>query len=188
VATDTDPVTQPTPQPAAPPSEEFVELFTRNQRRLYLYILAQVPNTGDAEEVLQQTNLVIWSKYRQFDAGTNFLAWAMQIATYEILKFRQRFSREKLRFGDEFLQTVAEEAATRSEELEGRREALEHCLQKLRESDRELIRRRYQPGSSGKVAAEVMRRPANSVYQSLGRIRRTLLECINRRLSAQVNA
>ena len=30
-----------------------------------------------------------------------------------------------------------------------------------------------------------LHRPANSVYQSLGRIRRTLLECINRRLSAE---
>ena len=168
-----------------PPSEEFVQLFTRNQRRLYLFILSQVPGVANAEEVLQDTNVVIWSKYHQFDVATNFFAWAAQIATYEVLKFRQRRQREKLRFSDEFVQTVASELEERSDELELRRQALETCLQKLRPGDRDLIRRRYQPGESGKDLAEGLHRPANSVYQSLGRIRRTLLECINRRLSAE---
>jgi RNA polymerase sigma-70 factor (ECF subfamily) len=60
-----------------------------------------------------------------------------------------------------------------------------NCLKKLKAPDRELVRRRYAPGSSGKSVAEVLDRPANSVYQSLGRIRRTLLECVNRQLSTE---
>jgi RNA polymerase sigma-70 factor (ECF subfamily) len=168
-----------------PPSEEFVQLFTRNQRRLYLFILSQVANTQDAEEVLQETNLIVWSKYHQFDVTTNFFAWSAQIATYEVLKFRQRKHREKLRFTDEFVDAVAQEVLERSDELERRRHALEHCLQKLRPDDRKLIHRRYQPGERGKFVAEDLGRPANSVYQSLGRIRRTLLECMQRRLAAE---
>lgn len=167
-----------------PPSDEFVQLFTRHQRRLYLFILSQLPGTQDADEVLQETNLVIWSKYHQFDINTNFFAWSAQIATYEILKFRQRRQREKLRFSDDFVQAVATEVLERSDELDVRRRALDQCLQKLRDSDRDLIRRRYEPGERGKHLAEDLGRPANSVYQSLGRIRRTLLECINRTLAA----
>lgn len=167
-----------------PPSDEFVQLFTRNQRRLYLFILSQLASTQDAEEVLQDTNLIIWSKYHQFEINTNFFAWCAQIATYEILKFRQRRQREKLRFSDEFVQAVADEVLERADELELRRSALETCLTKLRPSDRNLIKQRYQPGERGKNLAEELGRPANSVYQSLGRIRRTLLECINRTLSA----
>jgi RNA polymerase sigma-70 factor (ECF subfamily) len=167
-----------------PPSDEFVQLFTRNQRRLYLFILSQLASTQDAEEVLQETNLIIWSKYHQFEINTNFFAWCAQIATYEILKFRQRRQREKLRFSDEFVQAVADEVLERSDELELRRSALEQCLAKLRSADRDLIKQRYQPGERGKNLAEDLGRPANSVYQSLGRIRRTLLECINRTLSA----
>jgi RNA polymerase sigma-70 factor (ECF subfamily) len=163
-----------------PPSDEFVQLFTRHQRRLYLFILSQLAGTQDAEEVLQETNLVIWAKYHQFDIDTNFFAWAAQIATYEVLKFRQRRQREKLRFSDEFVQSVATEVLERSDELELRRNA----LQKLRSGDRALIQRRYQPGERGKHVAEDLGRPANSVYQSLGRIRRTLLECINRTLAS----
>jgi RNA polymerase sigma-70 factor (ECF subfamily) len=59
------------------------------------------------------------------------------------------------------------------------------CLQKLKARDRELIQQRYAPGESGKHLAGALGRPANSVYQSLGRIRRTLWECIQRRLSAE---
>jgi DNA-directed RNA polymerase specialized sigma24 family protein len=66
--------------PPGSPSPEFVQLFTHYQRRLFLYILSQLPNPIEAEEVQQETNVVIWSKFAQFREGTNFLAWVSQIA------------------------------------------------------------------------------------------------------------
>jgi RNA polymerase sigma-70 factor (ECF subfamily) len=170
---------------SAAPSEEFVQLFTRTQRRLYLYILSQVPNVQDAEEVLQEANCVILAKHGQFERGTNFVAWCMQIVTYEILKYRQRFARDRLQFSDEFLSAVAREASAGLDSLEERRKALQACLEKLRPNDRRIIQHRYQPGSTARELAEEIGRPANSVYQSLGRIRRTLIECVQRQLAAQ---
>lgn len=170
------------------PSEEFVRLFTLSQRALYLFILVQVGSTQDAEEVLQETNLVIWSKYDQFQPGTNFGAWARQIAQFEVLKSRQRKRREKLLFSDDFLATIGSEAELRSDDIELKRTALEECLGKLRPEDRRLIRQRYQPGQTGKDIAEALGRPPNSVYQSLGRIRRTLVECVQRQLAVRVDA
>lgn len=171
------------PQAAAAPSAEFVQLFTHHQRRLFLYILSQVPNPIEAEEVQQETNVVIWSKFTQFRPGTNFLAWVSQIANFEVMKYRSRRKRDRMQFSDEFLETVSREALERSDELEDRRNALIECLEKLRPRDRELIEQRYAPGEKGKHLAEQIGRPANSVYQSLGRIRRSLMECIQRRLS-----
>ena len=173
-----------TSTPSTAPSEEFVQLFTRNQRRLYLFILSQVPNVQDAEEILQEANCVMLAKHDQFEPGTNFAAWASQIAIYEIYKYRRRHGREKLRFSDEFLKAVAEEAPLTLEHTEERRRALEACLEKLRPQDRRLVQERYKPGTKGRDLAETLGRPANSLYQSLGRIRRTLLECIERQLAA----
>lgn len=173
-------------QTDAPPSGEFVQLFTHHQRRLFLYILSQVANPVEAEEVLQETNVVIWSKYSRFQPGTNFLAWVSQIANFEVMKYRTRKKREKLVFSDEFLQTVAEASLERSEELESRRSALVHCLGKLRPKDRELIQQRYAPGERGTHLAEQIGRPVNAVYQSLGRIRRALLDCIQRQMANEV--
>ena len=168
------------------PSGEFVQLFTHHQRRLFLYILSQVGNPVEAEEILQETNVVIWTKFSRFQAGTNFLAWVSQIANFEVMKFRTRKRREKLVFSDEFLDIVAQASLERSEELESRRRALVHCLDQLRQKDRDLIQKRYAPGERGINLAEKIGRPVNAVYQSLGRIRRTLLECIQRQLANEV--
>ena len=169
------------------PSSEFVQLFTKSQRKIFLSILAQVPHPVDAEEILQETNVVIWRKSGQFQLGTNFHAWACQIARYEILKFRERRRNRRIVFSDEFVNYIADEAVIDADEWEQRRLALMDCLRKLKDRDRDLIRHRYGEGKSGKALANQFGRPVNSIYQSLGRIRRTLLECIQRRLAAEVH-
>ena len=162
-----------------------MQLFTRYQRRLYVYVLAQVPNPVEAEEILQEANLVVWRKCRQFEPGTNFFAWCCRIASYEVLKYRERRRRDKLIFSPKFIEAVSQEVVESEGRLEEQRKALHVCLGKLRPPDRELIRQRYASGKNGKAVAETLGRPANSVYQSLGRIRRALLQCIKRQLAAQ---
>lgn len=174
-----------TPTRAIVPDPQFVQEFTRSQRQIYLYILSQVPSPVDADEILQETNLVIWRKVDRFQLGTNFLAWAYQIAGLEVLKFRERRHRDRLRFSEEFIERVADEVEGVSDQLEARRLAMLACIEKLRPADRELIEERYSTGENGLSVARKKGRPANSVYQSLGRIRRALLECITRRLSAE---
>lgn len=167
-----------------------MQLFTRTQRTLYLYILSMVGSPTDADEILQETNVVIWSKFQNFQLGTNFKAWAREIARLEIMKHRDRQRRDKHQFSDEFVQQVAQarEDDIKSDLEERKRRALATCLDKLRPQDRELIQLRYRPGETGKDLAEILGRPANSVYQSLGRIRRALLECIKRELASEIRS
>ncbi len=166
-----------------PPSDKFIELFTRAQRKLYLFILAQVASAGDADEILQETNLVVWSKCSQFEENTNFFAWAATIANFEILRFRQRRQRDKLTFSQDFVEGVALDASRQIDQTDDRQLALEACLEQLSAEDLELIHKRYRPGESGRSVAKEIGRPENSVYQSLGRIRRFLQECIRRRMA-----
>jgi RNA polymerase sigma-70 factor (ECF subfamily) len=170
------------------PSDDFVQLFTKWQRRLFLFILAQAPNPVEAEEILQETNLVIWRKSHTFSEGTNFYAWCCRIAVLEVLKFRDRKRRHAALLSDAFIEAVARDARESVDSLEDRRRALLACLTRLAPSDRDLIRQRYAPGATGKSLARQLGRPANSVYQSLSRIRRTLSDCIKRRLAAEARA
>jgi RNA polymerase sigma-70 factor (ECF subfamily) len=170
------------------PSDEFVQLFTKWQRRLFLFILAQAPNPVEAEEILQETNLVIWRKSHIYTEGTNFYAWCCRIAVLEVLKSRDRRRRDATLLSDAFVEAIAREAQDSVDSLEERRRALLACLSRLAPSDRDLIRRRYAPGATGKTVARQLGRPANSVYQSLSRIRRMLLDCIKRRLAAEAQA
>ena len=167
------------------PSEEFIRAFTQSQRPLFLYILPLVGNPSDADEVLQETNLIIWSKWDQFEEGTNFLAWGRAIARLEVFRFRRTRGGKLCFLEDDVLEIVASKNETVSEEVYLRQEALALCITQLRAKDRELIQMRYSPGVNGDQVADMLGRPANSVYQSLGRIRRTLMECVKHRLAEE---
>ncbi len=166
------------------PGADFIDQFVATQRRVYLFILAQLGDPDLAEEVLQNTNVVIWSKWKNFEPGTNYIAWVYRIASYEVMKFRQKNKRSRVFFDDDFIKTVAKSVEQISENSEARRVALSKCIDKLKPADRALIQQRYEPGVNGKSLAEKLGRPVNSVYQSLGRIRRALLECVERELAA----
>ncbi|MCG6154345.1 sigma-70 family RNA polymerase sigma factor [Rubinisphaera margarita] len=170
----------------ATPDREFVDQFVKTQRRLYLYLLAQVGNPHPAEEILQNVNVVILSKWQQFEPGTNFLAWAYRIASLEVLKYRQKSKRQKLLFDDDYLATIARTVEELHENTEMRQKALARCLKKLKPVDRELVRLKYQLGRDGQALSEMLNRPVNSVYQSLGRIRRSLLKCVEAQIAAAV--
>src|SRR5690606_6157046 len=127
----------------------FEQLVTESQRALYVHILAFVPRAADAEEVLQETNLAIWRGAADFEMGSNFRAWAFKIAYYRILKYREKRRRESLMFSTNLIDVMAEERTAKVEAFEGRRLALERCMEKLRPSDKELISDYYRKGASG---------------------------------------
>ena len=61
-------------------SVAFVEMLTQHQRKLYGYIYTLVRNSADSDDLLQETNLVLWNKRLEYEFGNNFIAWACRIA------------------------------------------------------------------------------------------------------------
>lgn len=163
--------------------EEFMALFTRHQRHIYGYLRTLVPRSSDLEEIAQQTNLVLWEKFSAFESGTNFLAWALTIARFEVLHHREKRSRSELLFSNAFLEEVAEDVADNIEMLERKLELLADCRKQLSQVDEDLLANRYAEGATSSTAAAALGRPVVSVYKSLSRIRKRLFDCIERRLS-----
>jgi RNA polymerase sigma-70 factor (ECF subfamily) len=165
-----------------PASAEFVTQITRVQRQLHAFILSVVWNSTEADDVLQQTNLVLWEKSAEFDATRPFLPWAMQFAQWQTqawLKSRRR-QRQRLVIDDDLAKLLAEEAAADEPAFEARRNALASCLQKLRPEQRELIARRYEPEASVNALADAGGVTAKALSDRLRRIRHALLECIQK--------
>ena len=163
--------------------EAFIAEFGKAQRPLFLYILSLTGNPTDAEDILQDTNLVLWRKFDEFQPGTSFYAWASKVAYFQVLKWRESKGRDAALLDSGVLQMLADDAAAMSQTHDSRRDALRGCLTKLRAEDRELIEQRYAPGMTGRVIAERLGRPENSVYKSIGRIRAALLKCIEHTLN-----
>ena len=160
-------------------------LMTQHQRRIFGYIYTLVPFRHDAEDILQETSLVICEKFDQFKLGTDFAAWACQIAYWEVRRARQKFARSKVLFNQEVVDAIAETAAELAPGMSARREALAKCLEKLHPRDRELLMTRYEPGSGVEQAAKRSGRSLEAAYKALARLRKLLLDCVSLQLSME---
>ncbi len=152
-----------------------------NQNRLFGFIMSLVGNREQANDVLQQTNLVLWEKLDSFEPGTNFMAWAFQIARYQVMAYRQKQGRDRHVFDDETVSLVASAFEQHSEQFDDRLTALTHCIQQLPDDGRSLIRRRYGDGWSVKNLADELGQTANRLAVKLHRLRALLMECIQQR-------
>jgi RNA polymerase sigma-70 factor (ECF subfamily) len=144
-----------------------------------------VPHVQDAEDIFQETCEVICEKFDAFrdgGDGSDFLAWARQIAWWRVRAARTVFARSKRMLSENVMQLIAGTAESMQEELGARGEALEVCLQKLPPRDRELITARYQQGVSVEEAARRNGRSLEAAYKALMRIRRVLHECVSRQV------
>jgi RNA polymerase sigma-70 factor, ECF subfamily len=164
-------------------SEEFLTLLTASQSSVYAYIASLLPNRQQADDLLQETNMVLWRKAEEFESGTSFVAWACQVAYFNVLSHRRRKSRDRHTFGDDLFDYLAERQCERMDEVEDRQHALRKCLEKLPAKQRELIEARYAPGASVRRLADERQTTEGALSQSLYRIRNTLLECIKRSLN-----
>ncbi|WP_202921465.1 sigma-70 family RNA polymerase sigma factor [Anatilimnocola aggregata] len=159
--------------------------ITRVQRQLHAFILSMVWNATEADDVLQQTNLVLWEKSAEFDASRPFLPWAMQFAQWQALAWLKQRQRQRLVFDDDLAKLLADEAVADERAFEARRNALASCLQKLGPEQRELIARRYEPEASVNALAAAGGVTAKALSDRLRRIRHALLECIQRTIAEE---
>jgi len=173
-----------------PPSDtesrkRLMALMTRHQRQIFSYIYTLVPRRHDAEDLLQETSLVICEKFDEFRPGSDFVAWACQIAWWRLRYSRQKFARSKVLFDQDILDAVAQTASALAPELDERHEALAFCLAKLHARDRELVLTRYEPGHGVPEAARRSGRSMDAAYKALNRIRKSLFDCVTHQLATE---
>ncbi len=53
-------------------------------------------NRQQAQDVMQETNLVLWCTADQFQPGTNFAAWMMKVAYYQVLDHRRKLNKQAI--------------------------------------------------------------------------------------------
>jgi len=128
--------------------------------------------------VCQQTSLILWQKWEQYDPRQDFLAWACGVARNEVRNFLRRHGRDRMVFSDKLMDQLADMRIEVQPMLEVRRGLLVQCMKKLDFMARELVERCYQGGESMKSLARQFRTTPNALSLRLRRIRRDLLECI----------
>jgi RNA polymerase sigma-70 factor (ECF subfamily) len=169
-----------------PKKADFTRYLAVNQTRLYGFIHSLIPDIHDADDLYQQTALVLWNKFAEFDQSRDFFAWACGVARGEVANFARRRVRQRLYLcADVNLLLVEAHTELAEHEQEERRAALSRCVEQLPPADRDLLAECYRDDDGVHAAAERRNRSTHSVYNSLRRIRRALFDCIRRALAGR---
>lgn len=160
----------------------FVPLFTASERRLRSFIFGMVPSLQDVDEIMQEVSIVLWKKFHQYEPGTEFIRWAYAVARYEVLLYRRKKARDRLCFSEELLDLLADEYPEDNDVLEAERSALNICLKKMAQGERELLLMVYSKDLKINEIADASGWTATSLYKRLNRMRERLLTCVENRV------
>jgi RNA polymerase sigma-70 factor, ECF subfamily len=164
----------------------FSELFREHYTQLFSGVYVLIRNYTDAEDVMQQASVVMWSKFDEYREETNFVAWAFSVARFEALNFLKRERRYRKHFSEAFqMRLAATLAGVHAETADVRNDLLKKCVEKLPESQRDLLNACYGDDATIAEVAEDLGRSTHSVYSSLRNIREKLLDCVDENMSQE---
>ena len=163
---------------------EFLKLFVRHQQEIYAYILTLVPHLHDADDLFQDGMTVMWKKFGQFQPGTNFAAWGIQIMRFQILDYRRNLARNKqVLVEDSLFEVLIDHLPIIQDEAAARIEALRKCLALLDNRSKRIIKMHYERNISVEKIASYLKLSRRHVYHILGQINSVLLRCMRRTLA-----
>ncbi|MCE5185231.1 MAG: sigma-70 family RNA polymerase sigma factor [Planctomycetaceae bacterium] len=161
----------------------FIKLYLANERRIYGYVRALIPSWNDVDDIIQESASVMWSKFDQFEKGTNFSAWALKIAHNQVLNYCKVRKKNRLYFNESTLESIAHKSQTDVQNTDERLSILRKCLQKLQAAELSLIQMRYEPGGSIKNVSQQTGKNPHVLYRQFNKIHAKLLMCIRRTIA-----
>ena len=128
-------------------SDQYFLAITAIQNRLHAYILSLLADPVAAQDVLQETNLVLIRKADDFQSGASFESWAYNTARFQVLAHLRDRKRDRLVLHEAFAEKLAPPAEVMAEETERRIQLLGGCVEGL--SDEHKALRTPRRSSSG---------------------------------------
>jgi RNA polymerase sigma-70 factor (ECF subfamily) len=176
--------------------EQYPEInanIMKHRGSLFAFIFSFVRDFHAAEDIFQETCVIIWSKADVFEPGTNFLAWARAIAIREIRAGWKKKKRAVPALTPETIETLSEVWSERfadeeeeRESYEERRRVLYECIGLLKGRSRDALVGFYEKGMA---CADIARRHKTSlaaIHMLLKRVREKLFECVQTKLGMSV--
>lgn len=158
--------------------EHFLSLFLRSEREIFRYVAALVPHVSDAEDIVQETALVLWEKFDAYNPDLPFTPWACRFALNKTRQWLERRQRWRILLENGLAEELAQRRADLKPELDLRLSHLTGCLNKLPEDQRSLVEGYYYRRERIEKLAEDSNRTVAATYKILQRVRGVLQGCI----------
>lgn len=167
------------------PTHDFVARFAACEQEVYRYVCTLLGSDADAEDVMQETAAALWRKFDEYDPAQPFVPWAVRFAYIEVLRHRKQARQRGKYFSETLIETLADERDKAQPLLEAQRRALTDCLEKLPGAQRDLLNHRYGRDSTIHDLAAASHQPVATLYKTLHRVRRRLLDCVTLKLKSE---
>ena len=166
-------------------AEQFAALWTAAQPTVTAFIRSLIRDPQQTDEVLQRVAVALVRKFERYDRSRPFAAWAIGVAKYEVLYYRREKATDKHVFGDEIVEQIASRYQVLAEDPDPLREALRHCLDRLKGRSKRVIELRYRGAMKSYDIAEEMNISSGAVRMLLCRVRESLRRCVEHEVVRQ---
>ena len=154
---------------------------------LLAYARSLLGNFAAAEDAVQEAMIVVMNKYDQFQEGTSILAWCRSIVRLEVLRAKRRYHQDMSlaqRLLDDAIDAAFDEfqIQRRPDESTSRRNAIQHCLKKITDRGRAVLKSRFTDELGYKQIGDQLGMTVEAVRKALFRTKKQLHSCVESRL------
>ncbi len=165
--------------------EDVIRILLHDRQRLCSVAYAVVTDFPKAEDLFQDLVIKAVKRIDHFNDEEHLNRWATTaIRNAAIDQVRQTKARSQI------LSTLAyERLEARKAQVESglianeRRDALQVCVERLPDEERDLLHRRYERGESGEELARALGLSVDAIYKRLSRLHQALRNAVRQELS-----
>lgn len=158
-------------------------LYLQYQPAIRSYILSIIPDFSLADDVMQETFLVVTRRASSFELGTSFAAWVKTIARFKSLEAIRSGKRKFESLSDEVIDALSAERHEFPGEVDARLGILTACIEELAPQAKRSINLRYRNDHLPPEIASRMNCTVQSVNVTLSRARSFLRDCVQRKMT-----
>jgi RNA polymerase sigma-70 factor (ECF subfamily) len=166
----------------------FRELYCAFSRKLYAYVLRQLSDPAQAEEIVADTLYEVWKAPAKFRGDSQFSTWLIGIARNKVL---MHWRSRKPDADHDDVADLAEELPSDAPGAfdimadQQRSEGVRTCVDKLGTDHRECVHLVFYQGMALADVARIQQIPEGTVKTRLFHARQKLKQCLQRMLARE---
>ena len=166
--------------------EEVIRILLNDRQRLCSVAYVVVTDFPKAEDLFQDLVVKAVQRIEQFNDEEHLHRWGTAaIRNAAIDQVRQSKTRSQILSALAYEKLEARQAHIDEGLLANeRRDALQVCVDRLSEKERQLLHRRYERGESGEELAQALGISVDAIYKRLSRLHRDLRLAVQKELSS----
>jgi RNA polymerase sigma-70 factor (ECF subfamily) len=166
--------------------ERFLARFIPNQGTVRAFIRSLIWDRVTCDDVFQEVALVLWREFDRYDPARPFGPWARGVAARTIRMGLRQTRRIPVAMSPEAIEALETAFAAFDGPTSGEEEALRHCVDRLPDKSRLLVRLRYRESLKVAEIASRIGSSTEAAQKALTRLRDALQRCVQRRMRTEL--